>query len=34
MLYEVITNKVSESGLDLIEPQEPARKLEVEKLDD
>ncbi len=29
-----IANKVSESGLDLIEPQEPARKLEVEKLDD
>ncbi|PTN07922.1 FtsL-like putative cell division protein [Mangrovibacterium marinum] len=29
-----IANKVYDSGLDLVEPQEPPRKLKVEKLDD
>ena len=29
-----ITNKVQESGLDLVEPKEPARKIEVEKLEE
>ncbi len=29
-----ITNKVKSSGLDLLEPQEPPRKLKVEKLEE
>ncbi|MGQ8336394.1 FtsL-like putative cell division protein [Sunxiuqinia sp. A32] len=29
-----ITNKVKSSGLDLVEPKEPARKLKVEKLEE
>ncbi len=29
-----ITNKVKESGIDLIEPQEPPRKIKVEKLEE
>lgn len=28
-----ISNKVKESGIDLVEPQEPARKINVKKLD-